>query len=430
MANPLLQSLRENDKEGLFDASPAMVCYSTGIPTLDYQLGYTLVSRDCNGAITDTHDCLGLVGGSFITIIGKSGTAKTAVACKMGAEIVKNFNSSFVLHYDLEQALNPTRIMNVTGLSTQEYMDHYVLKSSRSYIEDIFDTIMDIANEKQKNKKMYQYTTDFKDEFGQPITLYEPTVFIIDSIPVLATRPDQKKVKAKKGSGQEDYYVEDQEIEGQTYAMRVARALKQFFSRLIPIIKEFNITIISINHINQKIEINPFAKTQAQVLYLKADESLPGGNAPIYFANTLIKHVAVGSSKCTVEEDGYTGFRINAEIIKSRTNISGAKVPMVYDQDHGFSKERTLLEYARDLGLVNGARISARYLGDDDSVKFNEKDIVNEYQNREEVRDMFDKWVYPHLEKLLSRVNKDEEKKMEENNTGLSDDMLRRIMEE
>ena len=26
--------------------------------------------------------------------------------------------------------------------------------------------------------------------------------------------------------------------------------------------------------------------------------------------------------------------------------------------------------------------------------------------------EMFDKWVYPHLEKLLSRVNKDEEKEM------------------
>ena len=154
-----------------------------------------------------------------------------------------------------------------------------------------------------------------------------------------------------------------------------------------------------------------------------------GGNAPIYFANTLIKHVAVGSSKCTVEEDGYSGFRINAEIIKSRTNISGAKVPMIYDQDHGFSKERTLLEYARDLGLINGSRIAARYLGDDDSVKFNEKDIVNEYQNREEVRAMFDKWVYPHLENMLSRVGKDEEKEME-NNEGVNEDMLKRIMDE
>lgn len=153
-----------------------------------------------------------------------------------------------------------------------------------------------------------------------------------------------------------------------------------------------------------------------------------GGNAPIYYANTLIKHVAVGSSKANKEEDGYTGFRINAEIIKSRTNVSGSKVCMVYDQDHGFSKERTLLEYARDLGLINGARIAARYLGDDDSVKFNEKDIVNEYQSREEVREMFDKWVYPHLEKLLSRVNSEEE--LDNNNEGLNNDALMKIMNE
>ena len=151
-----------------------------------------------------------------------------------------------------------------------------------------------------------------------------------------------------------------------------------------------------------------------------------GGNAPIYFANTLIKHVAVGSSKANVEEDGYSGFRINAEIIKSRTNISGAKVPMIYDQDNGFSKERTLLEFARDLGLINGARIAARYLGDDDSVKFNEKDIVNEYRNREEVRAAFDKWVYPELEKLLSRVGM--KNNVGSDNQGINNDALLKIM--
>ena len=151
-----------------------------------------------------------------------------------------------------------------------------------------------------------------------------------------------------------------------------------------------------------------------------------GGNAPIYFANTLIKHVAVGSSKANVEEDGYSGFRINAEIIKSRTNISGAKVPMIYDQDNGFSKERTLLEFARDLGLINGTRIAARYLGDDDSVKFNEKDIVNEYRNREEVRAAFDQWVYAELEKLLSRVGM--KNNIGTDNQGINNDALLKIM--
>lgn len=430
MANPLLDRLRENDKEGLFDASPSVVCYPTGIPTLDYQLGYTLVARDDDDNIIDTHDSLGFVGGSFVTIIGKSGTAKTALACKAAYNMVKDFENGLVIHYDLEQALNVTRVKNLTGMTNKEMLNHYVLKSSRSYIEDIFDSIIEIANEKQKHKKDYQYTTDFKDEFGRPVVLYQPTVLIIDSIPVLAMRPDQKKVKAKKGSGEEDYFVEDQEMEGQTYALRVAKALSQFFRKLIPIIKEFNITIISINHINQKMEINPFAKTQAQVLYLKADESLPGGNATIYFANTLIKHIAVGSTKANVEDDGYAGFTVNAEIIKSRTNISGAKVPMVYDQNTGFNMERTLLAYAKELDLVKGSRINARYLGDRDDVKFNEKDIVNEYRNRAEVREVFDEVLYPHLEKLLSRVGTDEQDQALKDNTGISTDALVKIMTE
>lgn len=430
MANLLLEKLRENDKEGLFEASPSIVCYPTGIDTLDHQLGYTLVARDLDDNIIDTHDSLGLVGGSFVTVIGKSGTAKTALACRMAASITKPFPNSFTIHYDLEQALNPTRIKNLTGLTNREYLDNYVLKSSRSYIEDIFDTVMEIANEKKKDKKNYQYTTDFKDEFGEPITLYQPTVFIIDSIPVLAMRPEEKTVKAKKGSGMEDYTVEKQEMEGQSYPMRVAKALSQFFRKLIPIIREFNITIISVNHINQKIEMNAFAKTQAQVLYLKADESLPGGNSPIYFANTLIKHIAVGASKANKEDDGYAGFRVNAEIIKSRTNISGVKVPMIYDQDAGFCNERTLLEYARDLGLVNGGRKNARYLGDMDSVKFNENDIVNEYRNREEVREAFDLVVGPHLDLMLSRVGKEGEAKLLENNEGIEADALLKIMTE
>ena len=69
-------------------------------------------------------------------------------------------------------------------------------------------------------------------------------------------------------------------MKGQTDAMKAAKQLKQFYSRLMPVIKTYNITIFTINHINQKIEINPFAKSQNQIMYLKQDESLknPGGD--------------------------------------------------------------------------------------------------------------------------------------------------------
>lgn len=412
--NMLLERLRDNDKEGLFEASPSIVCYKTGIPTLDYQLGYRLVSRDINDNIVDTHDMLGVVGGSLITLIGKNGTAKTASAIKMAGEIVKDFDNAFAMHYDLEQACSMTRVKNITGFTNKQLLQKYILKSSKSYIEDIFDTVMDICQEKEKNKTDYQYVADFKNEFGQEVKLYQPTVVIIDSIPSLGPKPKSKTVKAKKGSGQEDYTVEDIEMDGNTYQMRKAKEISQFFGKLILNMRAYNITIICINHIQQKIEINPFAKSQAQNLYLKQDESLPGGVAPLYYANTLVKHVAVGASKATKEEDGYAGFVVNMEIIKSRTNISGVKVPAVYDQDTGFSTERTLLEYARGLNLVTGGRKNARYLVGRDDVKFNELDIVNEYKNRPEVQEVFGDVVIPQLQGMLSTVGEDDLEKMGE----------------
>jgi hypothetical protein len=62
-------------------------------------------------------------------------------------------------------------------------------------------------------------------------------------------------------------------MKGGTDAARMAKAIKQFYSKLMPIVKTYNITVFTINHINAKIELNAFTKTQPQVMYLKQDES-------------------------------------------------------------------------------------------------------------------------------------------------------------
>lgn len=402
MDNLLLQRLRENDQDNLFEQSNSLVPYKTGLDLLDYRLGYKLVAKDMDENIIGNHDAIGVVGGSFITLIGKSGTAKTAMACKMAANIVKPYKNGFVIHFDLEGAMTLTRYRNLTNLTNKELSEHIILKSDRTYLENITDTIMAITQEKAKHKKDYTYTTEFKNEFGEKMDLYVPTVFVIDSIPQLSMKPEQKKVKAKKGSGEEDYMIDNIELGKNTYAMRVARDLTQFFKQYLSIIREYNITIISINHIHPKIQIdNPFAKSQAQVLYLKQDEQLPGGTATVYYANTIIKNVAVGSSKANIEEDGYAGFTVKSEIIKSRTNISGVSVPLVYDQNRGFSNERSLLYYAKEeLGILNGGRRNSRYIGDNKDVRFDELNFVEEFK-RPEVKQVLMDAVQPHLEAML-----------------------------
>ena len=402
MDNLLLKRLRENDQDNLFEQSNSLVPYKTGLDLLDYRLGYKLVAKDMDENIIGNHDAIGVVGGSFITLIGKSGTAKTAMACKMAANIVKPYKNGLVIHFDLEGAMTLTRYRNLTNLTNKELNEHIILKSDRTYLENITDTIMAITQEKAKHKKDYTYTTEFKNEFGEKMDLYVPTVFVIDSIPQLSMKPEQKKVKAKKGSGEEDYMVDNIELGKNTYAMRVARDLTQFFKQYLSIIREYNITIISINHIHPKIQIdNPFAKSQAQVLYLKQDEQLPGGTATVYYANTIIKNVAIGSSKANIEEDGYAGFTVKSEIIKSRTNISGVSVPLVYDQNTGFSNERSLLYYAKEeLGILNGGRRNSRYIGDNKDVRFDELNFVEEFK-RPEVKQVLMDAVQPHLEAML-----------------------------
>lgn len=425
MANLLLERLRETDKDGLFDQNCSFVTYPTGVPTLDYVLGYKLISRDDNENILATHDSLGVAGGSYVTIIGNSGTAKTALAYKMAGNIVKPFDNGFVIFFDIENAMNVTRCKTLTGFTNKEMKEKVIIKGGKTYIENISDTILDICNEKAKHKKDYLYTTDFKDEFGENITIYQPTVLVIDSIPQLCREPEKKTVKAKKGSGEEDYEIEDLSLGKNTYYMTVAKDLTEFYVKFIGKLKEYNITVIAVNHIRKNINMDVFAKP-SEMLYLKQDERIPGGKASVYYASTLIKHTAIGKSKATLEEDGYSGFAVKAEIIKSRTNISGVTVPMVYDQNTGFSEERTLLYYAKEeLGILNGGRKNSRYLGNRDDVRFNELDIVNEFK-RPEVREVFEELVYPHLEEMIyssddigELINKKDE--------GLTEDQMQRI---
>lgn len=258
MANPLLNRLRSKDKKGLFKSSQTAVSYKTGFLPFDYRNGYAVEVRDMDENLIETYNSLGIVGGTFVTIVGKSATAKTTFAIQMASAIVRQFESGVVHHFDLEQALNYTRIKNVTGWSQQELRDKYLLKQEDNYINDIFDVIIEYATAKEECPDEFKYDSGLKDEFGDPIRLYVPTVVIIDSIPTLASK-DKGKM----------------ELEGSTYANRAAKDIAQLYKRLMPIIKKYNIIVIAINHINTKIEINPMMKTQPQVMYMKMDESLP-----------------------------------------------------------------------------------------------------------------------------------------------------------
>jgi KaiC/GvpD/RAD55 family RecA-like ATPase len=384
MANRMLDRLRSKDKKGLFNKTQTAISYPTGFTNLDYRNGYMVQVRDIHDQLVQEYPSTGLVGGSFITIVGKSGTAKTTAAVQWASNIVRPFDAGFVQHFDLEQALTYTRIRNINGMTTQQLEDKYVLKQESTYIEDVFEAVADVAREKKEHFDDYSYDTGLKNEFNQSIRALQPTVMILDSIPTVAS--NDKKL----------------EMEGGTYANRVAKALAQFYKRLTPIIKEANIIFIAINHINQKIEINPMMKTQPQLIYMKMDESMPGGNAPIYYAHNLFKFVTSGKLKA--EDDGFDGFNVRCELMKSRTNKAGQFANLVYNQDLGFDPVMTQYGFANDAGVVDG-RNPYRYFSNFKDVKFDSRKFRREFLDNEALRYAMFESTLPILEKQLSRVD-------------------------
>ncbi|MDD3172105.1 MAG: hypothetical protein PHF63_00295 [Herbinix sp.] len=387
MADMLLDKLLNDKKvKHLLTRSTGDFMLHTPFPVLDYMNGYKMNIFGEDGLVSHTQNAVGISAGSFITLIGKSGVAKSTAAIQIAAHIVRPYDNSFVLHWDLERATTDTRILNVTNYSIDEYKRKYILKKDDLFIEDIMDSVYAICQMKEENKKEIMIDYGILNEFGQRIIGYPPTVCIIDAIPNIATK-DAK-----------------QEMEGGTYANRVAKAISQFYKKLTPLIGKYNITIIAINHINAKIEINPLQKTAPQLLYLKMDESIPGGNAPLFLSNNIFKFVAIGSEKYNEEDNGFDGFGVNVEILKSRSNTNGKSFKMVYNKVKGFDPVRGLYEYAKQNDLIEG-RNPKRYVIGYPEYTFSERTLNEDIDNNPELAKCLFSTTRPYLEKELSYID-------------------------
>lgn len=266
--NFLVEALRNNSgKNKYFDCNASVISYKTGFPVLDYYLGYKVNVFDDNNNLKDTYSSIGITAGSYVEFIGKPSTSKTTTAVQIAANIVRDFDNGVVIHFDLEQAMNYSRIQALTKFNMTDMSNgKYILRQEKTTLEDMKKTIMDIYKEKTSNPDMYKYKTGKLNEFGEEIELYIPTVIILDSIATItmSLNENDKKDLAKL-----------EEIGSQTDRMRLTGEIGRFFNEIMPYIRTANITLIAIN----QIKTNPnmgIVKSPSEILYLKQDESLPG----------------------------------------------------------------------------------------------------------------------------------------------------------
>lgn len=370
---PSLNSLLlKNDKRGLFKQSAISIGYPTGFLPLDYRNGYVTKVYNSENKVIRQYNNVGIFGGTFNTIIGKTGTAKTTLAAQMAVSIstfcLKQYKiPAEIYHIDAEQASNYTRIKNVTNIPTEHLKNIYHINQESTFIEDIYDTIEEIVKVKEQFKDTFIVDTGMVDEFGEKITVFVPTIIIIDSLPSIATN------EGKEGG-----------LKTGTYANRLAKAISRFYKQCMPLVKKYNLIIFVINHINAKIEIGPVA-TSPQTMYLKMDESVPGGAAPLYYAHNLFKIVM--DKKLFIDKDDMVdGFRARIELLKSRSNKAGKFCKLIYDQERGFDPYLSLYDFLKEETDVIAGRNPYKYIKGMEDLKFDDRDMHTLVDNNEEFR--------------------------------------------
>lgn len=394
--NPLIQALRANSKNGKFDSDASVISYKTGFPVLDYYLGYKVNVYDENDNIIETYNQIGIPAGSYILFAGKPSSSKTTAAIQIAGNIVRNFECGAVLHFDIEQALNYTRIQALTKfkMSDMDEGGKYVLKQGRTSIDEIYNAIMELYFEKTKNPEKYMYKTGRLNEFGKEIEIFQPTVVVLDSIASLSMHYNENDKNDIKTIS---------ELEGNTYANRLARDISQFFTKLLPRLRTANIILIAINQIKDKVDIGP-VKGAAELMYMKQNETLPGGWAPKFYAHILLKFIAEGSNKYSDEDDGFGGFGVAVDILKSRTNQNGRPIHFIYDKVHGLDSIRSTLRFAKDYGILEGNK-NKSYLNGDKEHAFSMVDVHKEFRERPELMRLMYQAVVPVLETNLSAID-------------------------
>jgi RecA/RadA recombinase len=390
-------------KDPRMEEAVADVMYPTGFLPFDFLNGYKVHVKSSTQDFW--YNSVGIVDGSSTMICGRSGSGKTTIALQMAANIIRPFPEATIFYDDIEGGSNDTRRELLTHFSPEECQQRIIYRNTAVSAENFYKRIASIYEIKMNNRADFEYDTGRLDSQGNKIYKLIPTVYILDSLALLT--PEK--------------LTEEEELSGQMSTTATAKTNTAVFKRIIPKLKAANIILFTINHINDKIEINAFTHSKAQISFLKQGETLPGGKAALYLANNMIR-VDDGAKLKESDGLGINGKIVDFEIIKSRTNAAGRSVPMVFDFTNGFDDILSLFMFLKSTGaIVTGATC---YLRGHENMKFRQRDFKNKLFNDPEFAKAFNEVARAELETLLGNPEVEEQKNVTQPNQNIINSIL------
>jgi RecA/RadA recombinase len=364
------------------------VMYSTGFLSIDYLNG-TVVHVNGNDK-NFSYNSTGIVDGSTNTIIGRSGSGKSTLLMQIAGNIVRPFIEkglpTGLFIDDIEGSLPYARKEFLLGLTEEQIKEYVVIRNSGVTTENLLNRISSIAADKLNNRKAYEYDTGLFDIHGNRVFKLVPTVYIVDSFPMLLP----------------ENVVDDSELQGSMGASSVAKSNTALFKQLQQKCKAANIIFFTINHILEEIQMG-FIPKAAQISGLKQGERLPGGRAAIYLANNMLRVDDTNTLKAD-KDYGIDGSIINMTLIKSRTNATKRGVPLIFNKSEGrFDEILSLFHLLKTEGRLDGAG-AYQYLKDVPDVKFSQKTFKTVLAGSPELQRAFAKECYTLLKGYLSET--------------------------
>jgi len=322
------------------------VGYKTGFLNLDYYNGYITEEFDPSTGIMNPYFSLGLTDGTFASFIGNTGTGKTTLVCQIASNIARQFKTTTIFEDNIEGGLTHRRRLSLSQFTPEEYRKRYIIRNTGVTIENFYQRIHSIFEEKVSHVDRYIYDTGHKDMYGNPVMKLEPTIYIIDSIAMLM--PEK--------------FSDEDELSGNSAAAAAARVMAQTFRQIIPKLKAANIILLGINHIMEDVQMSVMPKKNP-VPYLKQGERIPKGRTVTFLANNIFR---VENSTKLKEDEGYKieGTLTEISLVKSRSSGIKKSTKLVYDFANGFDPWLSLLQFLKENKYIGGAGTSL-YLLDD-----------------------------------------------------------------
>ena len=376
---------KEKDKR-LSEEAGADVAYSTGFLALDFLNG-TMIHVQSQEKDYKYYSC-GLADGSIVMVIGRSGCGKTTFVEQIAANIVRPFEEGVIYEDNIEGGIIESRRAELSGFTPEEIKNRYVIRNSGISNETVFQRIRMIYDLKMSNRQNLEYDTGLEDIHGNRIYKMIPTVYILDSLAMLSP----------------DNILEDTELGTSMSQSASAKSNSVLFKGIASYLKSANIILLVINHIQDEITINPMQRKKSQLAWLKQGETLPGGKKPIYLSNNIIR--LDDATKLKADE----AFRIDngnitmLTLLKSRSNISGKSIPLIFNPAIGYDPILSLFYFLKDEGGLKGAG-AYLYIDGLPEVKFSQATFKEKYLNDPALREAFHHAIVPYLKKLVPEID-------------------------